>query len=336
VTIMAQATAIDKKQKVAALLLCLDRDMAANLLKQAKPETVRNIVVELVKFQLEGGPNGTGLEALQEFSSVLEDRRKIAASPSAFLHDVLPQALGEKQAGEYLAQIDTIAGDIDPFYSLRGADVDALVSALEEERPLTVAFVLLELRPAKSAEVLNRLSEEMRGVVVNKMTSISRPGIEARKRVASIIGEKLGEFGGEGATEANRWRTVALILRSTRAEVKTCVFKQIKEADEETANNLQEQMVIWEDVKLVDDRSLQQGLRNIGIAPLARALSDADDETKLKISQNISERVKAMLYEETELMGRISDEDVAGARDEILGVLRELDKQGELFFQENT
>lgn len=335
-TIMAEATAIDKKQKAAALLLCLDRDMAASLLKQAKPETVKSIIVELVKFQFEGGPNGTGLEALQEFSGVLEDRRKIASSPRAFLHDVLPRALGEKQAGEYLAQIETIAGEIDPFYSLRDADVDALVGALEEERPLTVAFVLLELPPAKSAEVLNRLSEETRGVVVNKMTSISRPGIEARKRVASIIGGKLGAFGGEGAGEANRWRTVALILRSTQAEVKTSVFKKIKEADEETANNLQEQMVIWDDVKLVDDRSLQQALRNIGIAPLARALSDASDEIKVKISQNVSERVKTMLYEEAELMGRVSDEEVTDARNEILGVLREMDRQGELLFEENT
>ena len=333
---MAEATAIDRKQKVAALLLCLDREVSANLLRQAKPESVKDIVVELVKFQLEGGPNGTGLVALQEFFGVLEDRRKVAASPRAFLHDVLPQALGENQAGEYLSQIDTIAGDIDPFYSLRGADVDSLVSALEEERPLTVAFVLLELPPAKSAEVLNRLSEKTRGVVVNKMTSISRPGLEARKRVAAIIGNKLGAGGGEGGGDDNRWRTVVLILRSTQAEVKTSVFKQIKESNEETANNLQEQMVIWEDVKLVDDRSLQQGLRNIGIAPLARALSDADDETKLKISENISERVKTMLYEETELMGRVTDDEVTGARSEILGVLRELDKQGELFFGENT
>ena len=328
---------ISNRQKAAALLLSLDKAQATQFLKTVNKEGVRDLVKALVRFQLDGGPNGTGMQALKEFAGLLGRRRQVAPTPKAFLREVLPEAIGTERAGEYLGRLDEITREIDPFYAIRDANEEVLVAALQDERPLTIASVLMELPSAKSAAVLNLLPADLRPGVVEKMTSISRPTLGARQRVASIIGDKLATaVAAEGGArpEGGRWRTVALVLRATSPQVKQTVFKKLDEANEFAAKQLRKEMVIWEDLSAIDDRSLQQALRNVGIAPLARALTDADDQIKFKVSQNISERVKTMLYEETELMGRTGEDEVVSAREEILNILREMDAQGELFFEE--
>jgi flagellar motor switch protein FliG len=98
--------------------------------------------------------------------------------------------------------------------------------------------------------------------------------------------------------------------------------------------NVAELMILWEDLPLVADRSLQTALREVDSQQLAKALIKADDVFVKKIKANISERAAAAIEEETSLMSSPKKEDIESAREEIVNVLRGINEKGELNFVE--
>jgi flagellar motor switch protein FliG len=94
-------------------------------------------------------------------------------------------------------------------------------------------------------------------------------------------------------------------------------------------------MVTWEDIIKVEDKSLQQALRNIEPTVLAKALHGADFIVKDKIMSNISERMKEMIEEESSLMGEPRKKDVIAAREQVAQPLREANEAEELLFIED-
>jgi len=93
-------------------------------------------------------------------------------------------------------------------------------------------------------------------------------------------------------------------------------------------------MIIWTDILHVTDRSLQGALRGIDAKKLALALRKTEEALAKKIRSNISERAVATVDEEISLMSDPKKEDVEEAREEIVKVLREMNKKGELTFIE--
>ena len=85
---------------------------------------------------------------------------------------------------------------------------------------------------------------------------------------------------------------------------------------------------------MVGDRSLQQALRGLDERQLALALHEAPEEFSSKIKSNISERAATMVAEEASLMSSPKKEDVREAREKIVAAMRELNRKGELTFEE--
>ncbi len=129
-------------------------------------------------------------------------------------------------------------------------------------------------------------------------------------------------------------RKVAIILRNLSKELRDGMLGTIKEKDAAAAEKVAELMIIWEDIPLVTDRSMQQALRGIDAKKLALALMNAEPEIKKKIRSNISERANAMIDEETSLMAAPKKEDIAASREEIVKIVREMNVKGELMFIE--
>ena len=326
-----------KRQKAAALLMSLDKQTAAELLRNVKREVVQGIALELVKLEQAGGPNGSGLAAMKEFSEVLTMGGREGGTGKGFLRDVLPEALGSQQAGEVMGHLEMVSQQADPFLSIRSMGVEELSRTLSEERALVIACVVLELASGKAAALLLTLSPERKIEVVQRMTSMERPSAATRQRIAGMIQRKLAvrEEKAEEAVEGNRWRTVAVVLRSMESDVRKELLDTLAGANADAVARLREQMVLWEDLVLVEDRCLQQALHSVGIGSLARAMHGEGEEQCGKILSNISQRVRAMLKEEAELMGRVTQKEVTEAREEIVAVLREQDAGGELYFVEH-
>jgi len=330
---------LTRKQKAAMLLMSLDTATTSELLRDVKPEIVRELAIELAYLDAAGyATTQQSLEYVKEFCSGL--RVKEGFKIKNFLGEMLKNAVGSDKAEQIQGQIKGLLQQRDPFIPVRQADAQTIAAVLKDEHPQAVAVALSELTPKKSSDVLKMLEENLRLTVIARMTIGEKVTPEAKTRIAEMICEKLkGLKTDKGAAQQQMLpeqslRKVAVILRNLSRELRDGLLKAIRDKDAEAAEKVGNLMIIWEDIPLVTDRSLQQILREIEARDLALALTKTDAGIVSKIRANISERAAQTLDEEASLMSAPKKEDIEKARDGIVAVLRSKNQNGELAFIE--
>lgn len=334
--------ALTGPQKAAMLLMNLDPPTAAELLGSAKPETITEIATELACLvQADEGQATADNELAQEILGVLMGSKKKSGGET-FVKETLEILLGREKSRDVLRQVNERVQARDPFSQLRSANVPDIAACLAGESPQVVSVVLSELPAKRSAELLAMLDDQRRPATVLCMTTGQEVSAEAKLRVAMVVQSRLKERLAQGpkaradpaAARQQQLRKVAVLLRSMDVEVRGSLTKSLAEQDKEAAKSVEELMVIWEDIPLVADRALQEALRSVDSRKLALALVDAEEKTTAKIRDNISERARAMLDEETSLLSAPKQDEILPAREEILGALRQMNASGDLEFEE--
>lgn len=338
---MAEATIqLRGKQKAAMLLMSLDAPTAGELLKGMDAKTVQELALELAYLDASGyRESKESMELALDFCKYLSGGDTFQFK--TFMEEMLKNAVGIEKAQQIQREISDLLRRRDPFMSIRSVEAKVLAKAMENEHPQAIGTVLSELDARKSSDVLSLLAEGVRLSVISRMTSSESMGIEAKLRIAKLVSDRLKAQTGEGEAtaaqpeEEQSLRKVAVILRNLSKELRDGMLGAIKEKDGAAADKVSELMILWEDIPLVADRSMQQGLRGIDAKKLALGLTKAEDAIKQKIRSNISERASAMVDEETSLMSAPKKEEIAEAREEIVKILREMNVKGELMFVES-
>jgi len=329
------------RQKAAMLLMSLDVATATEILRGFDADVVQELAVELSYLDAAGFRDSQQSNAItQEFCELLQ--KKPEFEMKSFLDEVLKNTLGNEKAVQMQGNIGGLLKKKDPFLAARMADKDTLVSILDSEHPQAVAVILSELPPKQSSEVLGELGEGIRLSAISRMTNVDSATPEARACIADMINQKLeaaqsGQPGETGAvvkaSPEQSLRKVAIVLRNLETDIQNSVLTAVGEKDSQTADSVRELMVVWDDIPLIEDRSMQQGLRSIDEQTLALALHEAESNIAEKIKSNISERAAAMVDEEAALMTSPKKKDIEGARDKIMTALRDLNSKGELTFE---
>ena len=89
-------------------------------------------------------------------------------------------------------------------------------------------------------------------------------------------------------------------------------------------------MFVFEDIVMLDDRSLQMVLREVDTKDLSLALKATPQEVAAKVYKNMSKRAADMLREEIEFMGPVKIRDVEEAQQKVVNVIRTLEDKGEI------
>jgi flagellar motor switch protein FliG len=89
-------------------------------------------------------------------------------------------------------------------------------------------------------------------------------------------------------------------------------------------------MFVFEDIVTIDDRSLQQVLREVEANDLATALKGVRPDVRDKVVRNLSERAAENLNEEIELLGPVRTRTVEEAQAKIVSTIRSMEERGEL------
>jgi flagellar motor switch protein FliG len=330
--------ALTGKQKAAMLLMSVDTATAGELLKGLAPDEIQELATELVQLDASSlRDSREQVKVAREVCNSLTTNRSQGFSIRTFVNEMLVSLVGKEKAVQIESEIREATEKRDPFAAIRSASTDELVLALEGEHPQTISAVLSELAPKTSQEVLSLLGEEIRLRAVCKMASPEPLGAGVRERMASTVTARIETFKGETLQDRperreQALRKLAIVLSGLERDVRDQMLEEIKKHDEETSAKVRNLMVTWEDILSIADRSLQEALRTAEAAKLAVALYGADEEIANKIRSNISERLRAMLDEETSLMQEPLPQEVLDAREEIVGPLREANEENKLRF----
>lgn len=89
-------------------------------------------------------------------------------------------------------------------------------------------------------------------------------------------------------------------------------------------------MFVFEDIRSMDDKSIQRVLREVDNNDLAIALKGSNEEVQELIFGNLSKRLATMIREDMEFMGPVRLKDVEEAQQKIVNIIRKLEDAGEL------
>ncbi len=87
-------------------------------------------------------------------------------------------------------------------------------------------------------------------------------------------------------------------------------------------------LFVFEDIAQLEDRAIQQVLREADQKDLVLALRGVPDAVKERLLANMSERGAAMLQEEMEIQQPQRKRDVEAAQGRIVAVVRRLEEDG--------
>jgi len=120
------------------------------------------------------------------------------------------------------------------------------------------------------------------------------------------------------------------ILNRMSRSNESVILSALEDDDTELAAQLRGLMFTFEDVLKLDDRSLQELLRETSSEDLAKALKLVDATDREKIYRNMSKRGAEMLKEDIEMMPPIRLSDVEASQRIILDTTKRLESEGKI------
>ncbi len=342
--------------------MSLDAPTASELIKGLDPEVVQALAVEAAYLDAAGHRNNRQCSELaMQFVSSLQKQKakpqkKAEFELNGFLREMLKSSVGDQKAEQIQQQLTQLVQKRDPFLAIRQAETKFLVSILEKEHPQAIAVVLSELSSKQSSAILSLLSDSVRTNTVRRLVVSDAIAPQAKQRIAEMVSKHIEQakapapapVGGAAEAEApvpaaaaapkqeptQSLRKVAVIMRNLAKELRDGLLAAVREKDSQSAQAVLDLMIIWEDIPIVAERSLQNALRGVDAKVLALSLFKTDPAIAAKIKSCISERAVTALDEETSFLKAPKQEDIAQSRAKILTALRQLDEKGELTFVE--
>jgi flagellar motor switch protein FliG len=182
-----------------------------------------------------------------------------------------------------------------------------------------VAAILRELDPSLGGEVMFRIARMEK--VSPEMVSLVERAIGSEADLTFAAG--MATVGGPQA--------VAQILNLVSTSIEKEILEQVSDRDQQLSDQIKNLMFVFEDLIMLDDKSLQRLLREVDVKQLALALKAASPELKQKIMGVMSQRAVEGLREEIEFLGAVKMRDVETAQTDIVSKVRSLEEAGEIF-----
>ncbi len=314
-------------RKIAVFLLALGPNLSAGILKHFNEAEIEKISMEIA--------NTTRVEReslddiLNEFSAIHEAQQYMVNGGYDYAKEILERTLGPQKAGDLMKRLKE-SSKVKPFTFVRNADTKQLVNMISQEHPQTIAFILSYLDSDQSAMVLSELPQEIQSDIARRIAVMERTSPQIIKGVESVMQERLSTIFQQDFTSAGGISSVVEILNNVDRGTEKLILEELEKEDAELAEEIRQQMFIFDDIVNLDDASIQRIIRDLDNNDIAMALKGASDEVKSRIFKNISKRAGEILEENMEFMGPVRLREVEEAQQRVVAVIRRLDESGEI------
>jgi flagellar motor switch protein FliG len=238
---------------------------------------------------------------------------------------VLVNALGDDKASGIIDRV--LQGQASKgLDALKWMEPRAIADIIRHEHPQVLSIVLAYLDTDQAAKVLESFPDWLQADIVMRIATLEGVQPAALGKLDEMMEKQFA--GNSGVTAANLGgpKSAAGILNFINAGV----LEQIRKADEALGQKLQDLMFVFENMMDVEDRGIQELLREVDSAKLVVALKGADPALTDKFLKNMSQRAAETLKEDLESRGPVRLVEVEAAQKEILGIARRLADAGKI------
>ncbi len=318
---------ISNKQRVAAVIVSLGAEEAAEVYKYLREDEIEQISLEVAK--METLPPEDLKEIIDDFYGLCVTQKVIAEGGVDYARDVLEKAFGPQQAASLMERV-TKSLRTKAFDFVRKADYKNLMSILQNEHPQTIALILSYARADQASQVIGELPSEVRLEVIERIANLDRASPDVIAVVEKTMERKFGSIVSVDLMELGGVTYVAEIMNSVDRGTEKQIFDELGVKDPELAENIRKLMFVFEDIVYLDDISIQRFLRDVDTKDLAVALKAGNAEVSRVIFQNMSKRSQETIASDIEYLHNVRMRDVEEAQQRIVDTIRRLEEDGEL------
>jgi len=314
-------------KKAAIVMVALGSSASSQIFKNLNEQEVEILTTEIAR--LDNVSSEIREAILEEFHTLAMAQQYISQGGIDFAREILEQALGPRKAKEILEKVQQSIRTTG-FNLLEDVDPKQLVNFIQKEHPQTIALLLAHMEPANAAPIVSALPQELQVDVATRIATMESISPETLGQVEEVlVGQVKSLFGGD-VSEIGGVKAVAEMLNSVDRGAEKNILGNLERENPELATEIKNLMFVFEDVMLLDDRSMQRVLKEIDTKELSMALKGASDELQDKFFRNMSSRAAEMIKEEMEYMGPIRLKDVEEVQQRIVDVIRRLEEDGEI------
>jgi len=260
---------------------------------------------------------------------VAAEQSILVADTDEYVKSVLKRALGDDKANLLIDRI-LQGSDVSGIESLKWMDPGSVAELLRNEHPQIVSAILVHLDHDQASSILKCFGERQRNEVLIRIATLDGIQPSALKDLNEVLSRVLA--GGDRLRKSSLGgvKTAAEIINLLGSSVETAVLDFIREADNELAQKIQDNMFTFDDLDKLDDKGIQALMKEVQSESLVVALKGATPELREKIFRNMSTRAAETLREDLESRGPVRLSEVEAEQKEMLKIVRRLADEGQI------
>jgi len=314
--------------KAAVILYTLGEETASQVMRYMEHDDVRELSKSMTSMSSISSKDVDNI--VEEFHDrVSNEEGTIVSIEEDYVKSVITNVVGEKSAERILESI-SLQEDGSYIEIFRNLDIRVLAEFIKNEHPQTIALIISQLLPEEASEVMASLQDNLQLDVIERMAKLENISPEMLRDVARVLEREI-KTASTGARQMGGVKSISEILNNMDRQASSAILVRIEENDPEMAEEIRQNMFIFEDLIKVDDKGIQEILKEISTDILAKSMKTVSDAIKEKIFKNMSERAADMLKEDVEDMGPTRLVDIEKAQNEIVKVAMKLADEGKIF-----
>jgi flagellar motor switch protein FliG len=315
------------QERAAILLSSLGATTAQLVFQHLKDNDVKRMINAMATVKK--APIWLVKKCLEEFYSSLNEDLDLLFSENRG-RDFIINTLGEDRAKQLLGQV-VETGASNTLESLELVDTRTLANFLINEHPQTISLIIAHLKPEKKVEVIRKIPEHLQSEIVLRIANLDYVSPELISQLDDVLKSELSTLGSIDTNQIGGVEPIADMLNLMDKSNEKNIMNRVEDKDPELAEEIRKLMFVFEDLVFVDDKGVQNLLKEVDQSKLVIALKTAPEEIKAKLFKNMSGRAAQLLQEDLDSLGPTKLSDVEKAQNEIVQKAKDLEASGKAF-----
>jgi len=315
------------EEKAAILLLSLDEHLAAEVMRNLRPAEIRRLGKQMSRVTTI--PAETMSSIAKEFCTMAKEQGGMLSVSDGASKSLVSKVLGEEDAKTFFAEAGSMVLDSPVVENLQELDPKVLAEFTRMEHPQTIALILVHLKPEKAAVVLEHFTPALQYEISKRMATLKSVSKEFIEEVAETLKKELLSSSSSDQQLGGVQAMASVLNKMTRAS-ENAIMTSMEDADPELASQIRNFMFNFDDVLKLDDKSLQELMKEVSAEDLSKSLKLVDESMREKIFKNMSKRGAEMLKEEISLMPPIRVSEIETSQRKIVETTKKLEAEGKI------
>ncbi len=189
---------------------------------------------------------------------------------------------------------------------------------------------MAHLDPKKCGETLKLLPEALHTEIILRVANLDAVAPEIIDEIDDVLRNEIQAMGSISTQKIGGVEPIAEMLNLIDKATEEQILDNLEERDPDLAEQIRQLMFVFDDLVKIDDRGIQELIKNVNNDKWKVALKTASESVRDLIFKNMSDRAATMLREDMEAMAAVKLSDVENTQFEVVQIARKLEEEGKI------